>query len=75
MATAKKQAAGPATKGLRIVSRSEQGFRRCGRHFGPDGTTVPLSELTEAEVSVLQGERQLIVVEVDIGTDDEAKKA
>lgn len=58
--------AGPADKGLRIVSRSDQGFRRCGRFFGPEGVTLPLSELTEDEVETLREERQLVVVDVDL---------
>jgi hypothetical protein len=70
----KIKAAGPATKGLRITSRSEKGFRRCGRAFGPDGTVVPLSELTEEEVDTLKAERQLVVVEVDIESDKGADK-
>lgn len=66
MATKNPKAAGPATKGLRIVARSDKGFRRCGRAFGPEGTTLPLSELTEDEVATLKDEAQLVVVEVDI---------
>lgn len=69
MATDKQKApkaAGPATAGLKITSRSENGFRRCGRAFGPDGTVVPMSELTEDEVETLKAERQLVVVEVEI---------
>lgn len=67
MATAKKtKAAGPADKGLRIVSRADQGIRRAGRWFGPEGQTVPLSELSEEEVEALKGERGLVVVEIDI---------
>ena len=66
MATAKKTAAGPATKGLKIVSRREGGFRRGGRHFSAEGETVPLSELSPEEVEQIKGEPQLVVVEVDI---------
>lgn len=62
----KAKAAGPADKGLKIVSRSEQGMRRAGRFFGPEGETIPLSELTEEEVEALKAERNLVVVEVDI---------
>lgn len=69
MATKNPKAAGPATKGLRIVARSDKGFRRCGRAFSAEGTTLALSELTEDEVEALKGEAQLVVVEVDITVD------
>lgn len=64
MAT-KIKPAGPATKGLRIVSRGAQ-FRRANREWNSEGTTVPLSELTQEEVDTLRGETQLVVVDVDI---------
>lgn len=66
MATTKPKSAGPATKGLKVVSRRESGFRRCGRNFSAEGTVVPLSELTDEEVETLKAERALVVVEVDI---------
>lgn len=65
MAT-RKAAAGPANKGLKIVSRREGGFRRGGRFFSFEGETVPLSELTKEEVELIKAEPQLVVVEVDI---------
>lgn len=61
-----KKPAGSADKGLRIVARPQAGFRRIGRHFGPDGETIPLSELTAEEVETVKAEAQLVVVEVDI---------
>lgn len=64
--TAKAKAAGPADKGLHIVSRSAQGFRRAGREFGPDGTRIALSELTGSELEALRNEAQLVVVDVDM---------
>lgn len=60
------KAAGPATQGLRIVSRRDGGFRRAGRHFNAEGTTVPLSELTADDVEQLRSEPQLVVVDVEI---------
>lgn len=67
MANAKKPApAGPATKGLRIISRSPDGFRRCGRAWNAEGTTVSLAELTEEQVEILRAEKQLVVVDVEI---------
>ena len=58
--------AGPDTKGLRVVSRSEQGFRRCGRSFGVEPTVIPLSELSDDELEMLKGERNLVAIEVDL---------
>lgn len=63
---AKPKAAGPATKGLKVVSRPAAGFRRAGMHFSAEGTTVPLSDLTQEQVDLLKAEPQLVVVEVDI---------
>ena len=65
MATKKPTPAGPATKGLKIVSRPAS-FMRCGRQFTADPTTIPLSELTPDEVERLQAEPALVVSEVDI---------
>lgn len=62
----KRVSAGPATKGVRIVARSEAGFRRIGRHFGAEPTDIPLSDLTEDELAALNSERQLVVVPIDI---------
>lgn len=66
MATSKKNAAGPASKGLKIISRREGGFRRGGRFFSFEGETVSLSELSREEVELIKAEPQLVVVEVDI---------
>lgn len=65
MATAaKNKAAGPANKGLRVVTKRE-GFRRAGREW--TGTTVvPLSELTADQVEALKDEPMLIVDGVDV---------
>lgn len=62
---ATKPAAGPADRGLRIVSRPPR-FLRCGREFGPEPRTIPLSELTDEEVERLKAEPLLVVIEVDI---------
>lgn len=66
MATSKKQAAGPADKGLRVVARPQGGFRRAGFHFSAEGITLPLSDLTADQVEQLREEPQLVVVDVDI---------
>ncbi|SDO76449.1 hypothetical protein SAMN05216303_102295 [Rhodoferax sp. OV413] len=66
MATkSKDQAAGPATKGLKIIARCES-FRRAGHSFGADAKTISLADLTDDQVDLLKGERLLVVQEVDI---------
>lgn len=67
MATAKSKtkAAGPATKGLRIVARPPT-FRRAGYTFTAEAQTIPLSDLSAEQVELLQGEVNLVVSEVDI---------
>lgn len=65
MATANKtKAAGPANKGLEVISKKD-GFRRAGREWSGT-TTVPLSELSTDDVESLQNEPLLVVREVDI---------
>ncbi len=63
--TPKHKPAGPATKGLQIVSRPPT-FMRCGRAFSAEARVIPLSELTDDEVTRLKNEPQLVVSEVDI---------
>ena len=63
--TNKHKPAGPATKGLQIVSRPAT-FMRCGRQFTADPTVIPLAELTAEEVGRLAGEPMLVVSEVEI---------
>lgn len=74
MASAKTKAAGPATKGLRVVARREV-FRRAGRVFTAEATTIPLSELSDDDVDALKAEPQLVVSEVDIEPAAQDKKA
>jgi hypothetical protein len=68
MATRKPQtpAAGPADRGLQIVSRPAS-FWRCGRQFSAEPTVIALSELSEDEVATLKAEPMLAVAEVAIG--------
>ncbi|MGK2898376.1 MAG: hypothetical protein ACSLE9_06785 [Burkholderiaceae bacterium] len=70
MATSIKNArkpAGPATKGLRVVSKSPLGtLRRAGLAFGPSPTVVPLDSLTAEQVDAIKGEPLYDVTEVDI---------
>ena len=62
----KPKPAGPADKGIRVVSRPQGGFRRAGMHFSAEGTTLALSDLTAEQVQALRDESQLVVVDVDI---------
>jgi hypothetical protein len=66
MATTKNKAAGPATKGIKVVSRPQGGFRRAGRSFSAEGSTLALSELGEDDLQQLRDEPNLIVVDVDL---------
>jgi hypothetical protein len=74
MATTNKKpaAAGPATQGLKVTARSEQGMRRAGRFWPAEGAVVPLSELTVDQVEQLQAERGLIISEVTLPAADKA---
>lgn len=70
MATSKPKTAGPATQGLKIVSRPAS-FYRAGRQFTSEPTTIPLSQLTPDQVEALKGEPNLVVTEVDIEPADD----
>lgn len=61
----KPKAAGPATRGLRVASKYDN-FRRAGHVFGQEAKTVPLSELSDADVAAIKADKALIWVEVDI---------
>lgn len=75
MATAaKSKAAGPATKGLKVVSRPAS-FRRGGHTFTADPTVIPLDHLTEEQVEQITGDKNLVVQEVDIEPPAEEKPA
>lgn len=75
MATAaKSKAAGPATKGLKVVSRPAS-FRRGGHTFTADPTVIPLDQLTEEQVQQITGDKNLVVQEVDIESPAEDKPA
>lgn len=75
MATAaKSKAAGPATKGLKVVSRPAS-FRRGGHTFTADPTVIPLDQLTEVQLEQITGDKNLVVQEVDIEPPAEDKPA
>lgn len=42
--------------GLRIASRSPEGFRRAGRRFGPESVDIALGELSDDEIAQLHKE-------------------
>lgn len=60
-----KPAGGP-TEGLRVIARSPQGIRRAGRHWGAEGETVSLADLTDDQVEMLRDDPALIVSDVTI---------
>jgi hypothetical protein len=76
MATAKKEskAAGPADKGLKVVSRPAS-FRRGGQTFTAEARIVPLSDLTEEQAAQIVEDPNLVVQLVDIPPPAETKKS
>ncbi len=44
---------------LRVKSKSQRGFHRCGRHFTPQGVDIPIESLQPEQVKALQAEPQL----------------
>lgn len=72
MAKDQFKAAGPETKGLRVVSRPPT-FRRAGFTFSSEARTIPLSEVSQDQVDLLKGESNLVVSEVDIEPAAETK--
>ena len=74
MATTNKtpRAAGPETRGLKVVARRDT-FRRAGHVFGSEPKTLALSDLTEDQVDAIKGDSQLVVQEVDIEPAAKAK--
>lgn len=52
---------------LRVASKAPEGFRRCGRHWGPEPVEVDADEFTEEEILRLLGEPELIVAAVTGG--------
>lgn len=76
MATAAKKdkAAGAATEGLRVVSRPAT-FRRAGYNFSAEPRVIPLSELSEEQVALIEGETNLVATRVEIKPDTPAEKA
>lgn len=46
---------------LMIASVSPEGFRRCGRRWGPVADQVPVTDFSEAQIEVLRNDPNLIV--------------
>lgn len=65
-------ASAPPLPRVATVSALRTGFRRCGRAWGgttavrvcPDGVAPGPDEITEAQLAILQAERNLVVVVV-----------
>lgn len=73
MATQKPKAAGPATKGLKVIARRDT-FRRAGYVFSGEPTVIALDALTDEQVEQLKSEPLLVVQEVDLEPATEEKK-
>ena len=56
---------------LSVVSR-RNGFRRAGRAWSKEPTTVKLSDLTEDQIDAIKEESMLIVTEVEIDEEVES---
>lgn len=73
MATAKKPtAAGPADKGLKVTSRPAS-FRRAGHTFTGEARVIPMSELTQEQLTQIEGDSNLVSQQVDISPHEEEK--
>lgn len=72
MATTKAKPAGSATQGLKVIARAAS-FRRAGHVFTGEATVIQLSELTVDQVEQLKAEPMLVVQDVEIKAEAEAK--
>jgi hypothetical protein len=68
----KAKPAGDAGKSLKVISRPDR-FRRCGREFTASPTLIPLDELSEDELIILQAETKLVTEVVDTPKAEGAK--
>lgn len=68
------RAAGPATRGLKVTARPAS-FRRAGHTFTGEAKTIPLSELSAAQVEQITSDPNLVVQEVDVEAPAEEKVA
>ncbi len=66
MARSSKAKTAPETvPGIRVIG-PEGGFRRAGRLFTPDGTDIPLDQLSKAQITAIRAEPRLIVTNIEI---------
>lgn len=72
MATKQTKAAGAADKGLKVTARPAS-FRRAGYTFTAEARVIPLSELTDEQVSQIEGDPYLVSQRVDIEVPAETK--
>ena len=74
MAKAVPKKAGPKDKGLTIAAKREQ-YYSGGQTvpFGFEPRTIALADLTEEQVEELRGDPYLLVKDVDIAPEPEAK--
>lgn len=59
------QLTGPEGYGVKVVGPAK-GRWRIGRKFGPEAVTIPLNELTGAQMSALLADPELNCVQVDL---------
>ncbi len=69
----KDKAAGAANKGLKVTSRPAS-FRRAGHTFTAEARVIPLSELTEEQVELIEKDPNLVSQRVDIEVPKDDKK-
>lgn len=69
--TMREQLSVGARPGIRVVSRAPS-FRRAGREFTAEATTIPLDDLTEDQYKAIVSEPELVVVKVFIDPEPES---
>lgn len=69
----KDKAAGAANKGLKVTARPAS-FRRAGHTFTAEARVIPLSELTEEQVDLIEKDPNLVSQRVDIEAPKDDKK-
>lgn len=62
---AKAKAAGAATEGIKVTSRPAT-FRRGGYTFSADARVIPLSDLSEEQLELIEGDANLVSSRVQI---------
>lgn len=60
-------------QGITVVAKRD-GFRRCGRVFGQQPSSIPLSELKRGELERFKADPMLVVTEGEIVVEDEEKR-